>query len=486
MFVVRREKRKLVGTAAMIGVRPAMEDTISVHFGLNNNGGLDFFGLFDGHAGRQAASFAARHFHHVLASHYKSAFDKSVPTVIVDNSSHLSTSLTEKFVAASSSKNPMSNSMTRKELKKMKKKEMRASKKEAKASREASSGSFNSGGRSRAMSRSSNLEKYSSAARTEPSVGATESGLRPKVFSSGNLTARSEGIPPTDDSSPGYSASSSFHNNESGSSKISGGSSAGEGDASDSSRGILSTSTDTDIPQNLVELLERRSELRWALDDAGDGPDILPPLHTIKEHETDQNSNLLAGNNEIAMGLTDDVSKVMRDTFLAMDQRMKGFKDGTTAVVCLVKHGTLYIGNVGDARAVLSRGGKAIALTIDHTPAIASEEQRIRDLKGFILSNRVNGIIAVTRSLGDSSLKPFVTADPGLARCRLCPEDQFLVLACDGCWDVISNQQAVDIVQSELDASHDFCRAATKLRESGGERTGRSPSSKSRWPYVSL
>lgn len=91
----------------------------------------------------------------------------------------------------------------------------------------------------------------------------------------------------------------------------------------------------------------------------------------------------------------------------------------------------LFVANVGDTRAVLCRRvrfhlsfpstfsthtrpqGRAFALTVDHTPKLAAESERIRALNGFVTSNRVNGVIAISRSLGDAQMKPFVSAEPG-------------------------------------------------------------------------
>ncbi|ELR23263.1 protein phosphatase 2C domain containing protein [Acanthamoeba castellanii str. Neff] len=109
--------------------------------------------------------------------------------------------------------------------------------------------------------------------------------------------------------------------------------------------------------------------------------------------------------------------------------------------------------------------GKAFPLTVDHTPKLVAESERIRALHGFVTSNRVNGVIAISRSLGDASMKPYVSAEPGTCVVNLCREDQFLILACDGCWDTVDNQTAVDIVSHELAASGNPAKAAIKLRD---------------------
>merc|ERR1712071_204467 len=112
----------------------------------------------------------------------------------------------------------------------------------------------------------------------------------------------------------------------------------------------------------------------------------------------------------------------------------------------------LYTANVGDARAVLCRGGKAVRLTYDHKGSDAHEAKRITDAGGFVMNNRVNGVLAVTRSLGDSSMKEFVVGAPYTTETALDSDDEFLIVACDGLWDVTDDQNAVDLIRKVTDA----------------------------------
>ncbi|KAI5455003.1 mgpp2cl-1, protein phosphatase 2C-like protein 1 [Naganishia albida] len=111
----------------------------------------------------------------------------------------------------------------------------------------------------------------------------------------------------------------------------------------------------------------------------------------------------------------------------------------------------LYTANVGDARAVLCRGGKAVRLTYDHKGSDAQEAKRITDAGGFVMNNRVNGVLAVTRSLGDSSMKEFVVGAPYTTETTLDDDDEFLIVACDGLWDVTEDQEAVDLIRNKTD-----------------------------------
>jgi protein phosphatase PTC1 len=132
----------------------------------------------------------------------------------------------------------------------------------------------------------------------------------------------------------------------------------------------------------------------------------------------------------------------------------------------------LYTANAGDARGVLCRGGKGVRLTYDHKGSDKQEAKRITDAGGFVMSGRVNGVLAVTRSLGDSSMKEFVVGSPYTTETELCDEDEFLILACDGVrfllppllvlfliyknvvqlWDVVGDQAAIDLIREVDDA----------------------------------
>ncbi|KAI7831904.1 phosphatase 2C-like domain-containing protein [Kickxella alabastrina] len=104
---------------------------------------------------------------------------------------------------------------------------------------------------------------------------------------------------------------------------------------------------------------------------------------------------------------------------------------------------TLYCANAGDARAVLSRGGNAARLTYDHKGDDVHEIERISESGGYVFNGRVNGILAVTRSLGDPGLKQFVIGNPFTTETILNDDDDILILACDGLWDVCSDQEAI-------------------------------------------
>ncbi|KAL4973984.1 phosphatase 2C-like domain-containing protein [Aspergillus desertorum] len=118
-----------------------------------------------------------------------------------------------------------------------------------------------------------------------------------------------------------------------------------------------------------------------------------------------------------------------------------------------IRQRILYTANVGDARVILCRNGKALRLSYDHKGSDENEGRRIANAGGLILNNRVNGVLAVTRALGDAYIKDLVTGHPYTTETVIQPDlDEFIILACDGLWDVCSDQEAVDLIRNVSDA----------------------------------
>ncbi|TPX39104.1 hypothetical protein SeLEV6574_g07425 [Synchytrium endobioticum] len=115
------------------------------------------------------------------------------------------------------------------------------------------------------------------------------------------------------------------------------------------------------------------------------------------------------------------------------------------------KRRVLYTANAGDARIVLCRNGVAERLSYDHKGSDVPEQVRISQSGGFVLNNRVNGVLAVTRSLGDCAMKEWVIGNPYTAETPICETDDFFIVACDGLWDVCTDQTAVDLVANIQD-----------------------------------
>jgi len=136
----------------------------------------------------------------------------------------------------------------------------------------------------------------------------------------------------------------------------------------------------------------------------------------------------------------------------------KGWMNGSTAVIALIHNLTLYLANIGDSESILIKKGtsgqwEAEALTTPHKASDPTEKERIEKLGGHVFFNRVFGALAVSRSFGDSKFKipktaqNFVSWEPAMRQVTLVPnEHKFLVLACDGLWDVMSHQEVAEFV----------------------------------------
>lgn len=151
---------------------------------------------------------------------------------------------------------------------------------------------------------------------------------------------------------------------------------------------------------------------------------------------------------------------------LSNDANNIGEECGTTALVVAryLDHrnqDSLQVINLGDCRAVLSRNGNAIPLTKDHKPSWTDEKIRINEINAKLEKNkrsdiifeegdwRINGL-SVSRVFGDFSAKPHVTYIPESFIYELDPSDEFIIIACDGLWDVMQNNEAVNFVRDHI------------------------------------
>jgi serine/threonine protein phosphatase PrpC len=123
---------------------------------------------------------------------------------------------------------------------------------------------------------------------------------------------------------------------------------------------------------------------------------------------------------------------------------------GSTAVVAVVGSSQIIVSNCGDSRVVLSRGGHAIALSVDHKPERDDEMTRIEAAGGRVIQwngYRVFGVLAMSRAIGDHYLKPYLISDPEVTFTQRTDEDECLILASDGLWDVLSNEEVCEITR---------------------------------------
>jgi len=159
------------------------------------------------------------------------------------------------------------------------------------------------------------------------------------------------------------------------------------------------------------------------------------------------------------------------DAQCILEQQRNGQKSGTTACVVVVDHDAIYASNCGDTRAILCRAGQAIELTRDHKPGDPEEKNRMEAAgarvppgSGYVELGDTG--LAVARAFGNPLFKnnptksqekqaivptPFISRTP-----RNHAQDEFLILATDGLWNVVSHQYAAEFVRKRLLASSSF------------------------------
>lgn len=126
---------------------------------------------------------------------------------------------------------------------------------------------------------------------------------------------------------------------------------------------------------------------------------------------------------------------------------------GTTAVVALVGVNQIIVANCGDSRAVLARGSQAIPLSRDHKPEREDETRRIEAAGGRVIrwdGYRVGGLLALSRAIGDRYLKRYVISEPDVTCIQREEDDECLILASDGLWDVLGNEFACEVARRSL------------------------------------
>ncbi|XP_051983200.1 protein phosphatase 1K, mitochondrial-like [Xyrauchen texanus] len=183
----------------------------------------------------------------------------------------------------------------------------------------------------------------------------------------------------------------------------------------------------------------------------------------------------------------DNLELVLTKAFLEVDKALARhlhfsqdaslLSAGTTATVALLRDGIeLVVASVGDSRAMMCRKGKALKLTMDHTPERKDEKERIRKTGGFITWNsldqpHVNGRLAMTRSIGDFDLKNAgVIAEPETKRITLHHvHDSFLALTTDGINFIMNSQEICDVINQCYDPKEAAQRISEQVLQYGAE-----------------
>ena len=170
------------------------------------------------------------------------------------------------------------------------------------------------------------------------------------------------------------------------------------------------------------------------------------------------------------------VSKKMKEGFFDIDAKLlrdsAEERGGTTVISCMVSPDKFIWANCGDSRGLLCRKGKLEFSTIDHKPMNEQERKRIEKAGGTVMMQRVNGSLAVSRALGDFAYKsmeekkPYeqlVSPEPEMHIMDRSPDDQFLLLACDGIFDVMKNEEIIQYVLHHLEIEESLSKICSDL-----------------------
>ncbi|KAL9230154.1 hypothetical protein vseg_005541 [Gypsophila vaccaria] len=186
-----------------------------------------------------------------------------------------------------------------------------------------------------------------------------------------------------------------------------------------------------------------KDEIETRLDGDGDGDEA-------RWTET-MSSSFVRMDREVGVKVSDATSAAAPSTSCRCElQTPQCDAVGSTAVVAVVTPEKIVVSNCGDSRAVLSRGGVAVALSSDHKPDREDELKRIEEAGGRVIywdGPRVLGMLAMSRAIGDNYLKPYVIPDPEVTVTDRTVEDECLILASDGLWDVVSNETAISVAR---------------------------------------
>lgn len=132
---------------------------------------------------------------------------------------------------------------------------------------------------------------------------------------------------------------------------------------------------------------------------------------------------------------------------------------GCTANVALIYKNELYVANAGDSRCLISCKGQVVEMSTDHKPDLEKEKDRIIKAGGFVSEGRVNANLNLSRALGDLEYKKnankgpeeqLIIAAPDIKRRTLTKDDEFLLMGCDGIWELLPTNEIVDFINSKM------------------------------------
>lgn len=209
------------------------------------------------------------------------------------------------------------------------------------------------------------------------------------------------------------------------------------------------------VQKHFLEVLQRQEHFQLY---------ISLPAQSLRDHpiglELLQSSMLTT-----FLELDEDMSKNIERLTIEDNGSHTVERSGCTACVIVVTPNHILCVNAGDSRAIYRTGGYTVQLSFDHKPHNEEERSRIEAAGGYVSMKRVDGDLAVSRGLGDFQFKASPELPPDRQKVTCIPDfvlvdrnrhlDQFIVLACDGIWDVLSCRQCGELIQTILNEGED-------------------------------
>lgn len=162
----------------------------------------------------------------------------------------------------------------------------------------------------------------------------------------------------------------------------------------------------------------------------------------------------------------------LREGFLATDKAFlvkaerEALSCGATACSILIRGNKLYVAWLGDSQAILFQNNSAVDLLTPHKPHHDDEKKRIEEAGGAVIwygAWRVNGVLAVARAIGDKKLKQWVIGMPDVSEFELNDTADYIVIGCDGLWDVMDKDKVADFVAEWRESNKELTGIAKAL-----------------------
>ncbi|KAF8822350.1 protein phosphatase 2C domain-containing protein [Cardiosporidium cionae] len=184
----------------------------------------------------------------------------------------------------------------------------------------------------------------------------------------------------------------------------------------------------------------------------------------------------------IAMGFRSTDGQLRTDVLKDPDsfvEEASQFSSGSTACICLIIENVLYVANIGDSRCLLCRGGRNVLITNDHRSCNKEEILRVSQVNGhFDPDGYLGGVLGVSRAFGNFKSNgeklPGLSSVPEISEEDLRSDDEFVILACDGIFDVMDCQEVTKHVRNSLrigvapnEAAESLCKLAYQRKSFG-------------------